>query len=127
MMKLDFRQGLLFVSVTLSFNGKSHTVDDVILDTGAAHSLIDRTAGEPLDLVPDNDDIIVTMAGLGGNDYAVRKKIEHLDFAGCTISQPYLDFGNLDAHPGVNGLLGADILTAGRYVIDLDQMIVYPK
>ena len=39
----------------------------------------------------------------------------------------YLDFGNPDAHPGVNGLLGADILTAGIYVIDLDQMIVYPK
>ena len=74
MMKLDFRHGLLFVSVTLSFNGKSHTVDDVILDTGAAHSLFDRTTGEPLDLVPDNHDINVTMAGLGGTIMQCARK-----------------------------------------------------
>ncbi len=49
-MKINYRDGLLFVSVTLAYKGRVHTVDNIILDTGAAQSLIDREAVEPLDL-----------------------------------------------------------------------------
>jgi len=112
-MRIDFRDELLFVSLTLSYRGQFHTVNNIILDTGAAHSLMDRSAVEPLELVTDDDDIIVTMAGIGGNDYAVRKKIDSLTFSSHTIKNPSIDFGNLDAHPGINGLLGADVLVQG--------------
>jgi len=103
-MNLEFRNGLLYVSLSVVYQGCAQTVDSIILDTGAAHSLIDRSTVDSLNLTTDGDDIIVTMAGIGGNDYAVRKQIDSLTFASHTIHLPYLDFGNLDSHPGINGL-----------------------
>ena len=42
-MKIDYRGGLLFVSMTLEYGANTLTVDNIILDTGAAQSW-DRTA-----------------------------------------------------------------------------------
>lgn len=126
-MNLDLRDGLLFVSLRLTYKGKAHMVNNIILDTGAAHSLIDRSAVESLNLATDDDDIIVTMTGISGNDYAVRKQIESITFGMQSFEGPYLDFGNLDAHPGINGLLGADILVRGRFIIDLNGMAIYQR
>lgn len=122
-MKLELRDGLLFVHFRLAYHGRVLTVDNIIVDTGAAHTLIDSAAVELLSAT-DEDDIIVTMAGIGGNDYAVRKTIDSLTFASHTIANPPLDFGNLVAHPGINGLLGVDILLQGRFVLDLNAMTV---
>ena len=123
-MRLELRDGLLFVHLSLAYHGRVITVDNIIVDTGAAHTLIDGAAVEPLSMATDEDDIIVTMAGIGGNDYAVRKTIDNLTFASYTIANPSLDFGNLVVHPGINGLLGMDILLQGRFVLDLNAMTV---
>lgn len=92
-------------------------VDYVIVDTGAADTIIDIIAVEPLQLAADEDDVIVRMAGLGG-DYAVRKSVDTLTFAGYTLMRPSVDFRNLVVHLGIYGLLGMDILLQGQCVID---------
>lgn len=44
-MKIEQHDGLLFVPVTISHNGITKTIADLVLDTGAAQSIInlDRT------------------------------------------------------------------------------------
>ena len=125
-MRLEIRDGLLVMQVRLAYHGRVLTVDNMIVDTGAVHTLIDSAAVEDLSLSTDEDDIIVTMAGIGGNDYAVRKTIDGLIFGSYTMVHPSLDFGNLGAHPGINGLLGLDILLHGRFVLDLSALTVEP-
>ncbi len=125
-MKLEYRDGLLFASLTLAHGGRAVTVNNVIVDTGAADTIIDIIAVEPLQLAADEDDVIVRMAGLGGFDYAVRKTVDTLTFAGYTLRKPSVDFGNLVAHPGIYGLLGMDILLQGQFVIDLQAMTINP-
>lgn len=117
-MKLEYRDGLLFASLTLAHGGRAVTVDNVIVDTSAADTIVDIIAVEPLQLPVDEDDVIVRMAGLGGFDYAVRKTVDTLTFAGYTRMKPSVDFGTLVAHPGISGLLGMDILLQGQFVID---------
>lgn len=39
----------------------------------------------------------------------------------------HLDFGYLNGHAGINGLVGLDILESGRFVIDLDAMELYSR
>ena len=46
-MKIDCHDGLLFVSMTLEYGANTLIVDNIILDTGAAQSLIAREAVEP--------------------------------------------------------------------------------
>ena len=65
-MKINYQDGLLFVSLTLTYQGRTHTIDRVVLDTGAAQSLINRDAVELLLLKPALSDEIVTMMGIGG-------------------------------------------------------------
>ena len=43
-MNLEFRNGLFYVSLSFVYQGRSQTVDSIILDTGAAHSLPKRAA-----------------------------------------------------------------------------------
>lgn len=62
-MKLEYRDGLLFASLTLVHGGRTVTVDNVIVDTGAADTIIDIIAVEPLQLAVDEDDVIVRMVG----------------------------------------------------------------
>ena len=39
-MKLDFVNRLLEVEMTISYRGKMKTIDKLVIDTGAAHTLI---------------------------------------------------------------------------------------
>lgn len=75
----------------------------------------------------DIDDEIVVMHGIGGVERSIRKKIDSVEFRTFRLSEVKLDFANFEAHIGINGLLGADILTSGGFVIDLDAMELYQK
>jgi len=124
-MNIELRDGLLFVSLILTHAGENETIRDLVLDTGAAQSIIDLSAIRKLDMSSNREDEFVFMAGIGGRESALRKRIDHLQFDSYHMEHPHLDFAYLDAHPGINGLLGSDILVSGRFVIDLDHMAVY--
>ena len=126
-MKIDPIDGLLFVAMTLTFRGKSRTIDQLVLDTGASHSVISVDVVDDIGIYGEIDDEIVVMHGIGGVERSIRKKIDSVEFGTFKVSEINLDFANFDAHFGINGLLGADLLTAGRFVIDLDAMELYQK
>lgn len=65
--------------------------------------------------------------GIGGTGTALRKQIDQIQFDTYTQEKPWLDFGLLNAHPGINGLLGADILVNGQFIIDLEEMVIYQR
>lgn len=119
--------GLLFVSMTVTFRGQSRLIDHLVLDTGASHSVISMELVDDIGIYGDVNDEIVVMHGIGGVERSIRKKNESIEFGTFTLSEVKLDFANFDSHFGINGLLGADILTAGRFVIDLDAMEIYQK
>ncbi|NRF90019.1 hypothetical protein HQN89_03080 [Paenibacillus frigoriresistens] len=39
-MKIDYLDGLLQTSVTLNYNGRALTIDKLVIDTGASHTLL---------------------------------------------------------------------------------------
>ena len=127
MEKLQKREGLLFVSVTLIHNGATQNVDNVILDTGAAQSIIDMNTVESMDIAAEREDSFVFLTGLGGQEPALRKRIDCIQFDTYEVRNEEMDFAFLDAHPGINGLLGLDILIPGHFVIDLSAMEIYQK
>jgi hypothetical protein len=126
-LKIEYIDGLLVASLSLEHNQRSHTIGNIIIDTGAAQSVIDTQVLDILDINPEGDDEIITMAGIGGTEYAVRKMIDRLQFDTVVVERALIDFGNLDGHPRVNGLLGLDILLPGRFIIDLEALTLYHK
>jgi hypothetical protein len=85
------------------------------------------TAVEEMDIGAEGEDIFVFLSGIGGEEPALRKRIDCMEFDTYTIEGGHMDFAYLEAHPGINGLLGADILLQGQFVIDLEQMLVYRR
>jgi hypothetical protein len=96
-----------------------------VLDTGAAQSIIDMSVIRSMDISSRNEDEFVFMSGIGGRESVLRKRIDHIQFDSYHMESAHLDFAYLDAHPGIDGLLGSDILVSGTFVIDLNKMEVH--
>lgn len=77
-MKIEFVDGLLLVPLDISFRGKTITIPNVVIDTGAAMSLISMNAVEELNISPELEDEYVFMRGIGGREPSIRKQIDSL-------------------------------------------------
>ncbi|MDQ0191591.1 retropepsin-like domain-containing protein [Alicyclobacillus cycloheptanicus] len=124
-MRVKYREGLLFTTVTLTHGGHTLAVSDVIVDTGAAQSLISTDAVDEIFQRYEPSDKLVTLGGIGGDAVSVRRKIDLVQLDDFSARDFFIDFASMAMHPGINGLLGMDILTAGRYTIDLGDMRVW--
>lgn len=128
MNKLILKNGLLYTSVTLRHEGKSVIVDDVIIDTGAFHTIIAADYLEDMDVGFSDDDELVKASGYGGTVcYSVRKKIDSIECGNISIKNIKLDFGEIDPNERVNGLIGLDYLRVAGIILDLVDLTMYIK
>lgn len=109
-MKIKYKNGLLFIDLEINHNGKSELVKDVVIDTGASHTIISPDAVIELDVSASPDDKFITMYGIGGEHYAYRKNIDSISICNRTINNIEIDFGIIDDNGLINGLIGLDVL-----------------
>lgn len=57
-MQLEFRDDLPFISIAVAFRGKSTLIDNVLVDTGSASTILADHAVEAVDIAPELDDIL---------------------------------------------------------------------
>lgn len=127
MINLTYKNGLLYANLLLHHDGKEVVVEDVIIDTGAFHTIISPVFLEKLDTEVEIDDEIVNAYGLGGSrSSSLRKRIDKINFGEITLENIRIDFGEIDPHDRVNGLLGLDLLKASKVIIDVveDKIIL---
>ena len=120
-MKLELVNRLLEVEMTISYKGKTKIIDKLVIDTGAAHTLISSDIVEDLGIYFENGDPLVSAYGIGGEEYSFRKPVDFIKLGTHEIPEIKLDFGNLDDW-GINGLIGLDILMNGKFIIDLEKL-----
>jgi predicted aspartyl protease len=48
-MQIKYRDGLLFTQVRIEFKGQSKVIEDIVIDTGASHTLLSQDAVDELD------------------------------------------------------------------------------
>lgn len=118
--------GLLLAPITVEYQGKTKTVDRVVVDTGASHTILSSDAVHELGIVFETGDVIIESHGIGGSDYAFQKKIDCVRFSDYTAHHCSIDFGQLN-WGNLNGLIGLDILLAGLFVVDLKEMEIYTR
>ncbi len=126
-MRINYKDYLLFTSLDLVHSGKQITIDNVIVDTGAAQTLISSDIAEDIGIVYQNGDRVVRMFGIGGEDFAFRKQVDEIKFGSANLKEYLLDFGYLDPRSGINGLIGLDLLLKVKAVIDLDTLEITIK
>jgi hypothetical protein len=128
MQKLNLKDGLLYTSINLVHEGQEIIINDVIIDTGAFHTIIAPEFLDELDAGFSEDDRLVKASGYGGTIcYSVRKRIDKIFCGDIVLDNIKLDFGDIDPNERVNGLLGLDFLRAAGVIIDLVDLNMYKK
>lgn len=109
-MKLNYKNKLLFIDLEIEYGGSKKTIKDVVLDTGASHTIISPDVVGDIGIAISPEDEMVTMYGIGGEQYAFRKKVDSIIIGNHKVKNIYIDFGIIDEDGIINGLIGLDIL-----------------
>ncbi|NFN18958.1 hypothetical protein FDB52_06940 [Clostridium botulinum] len=108
--------------------GECIVVENVIIDTGAFHTIISTDFLDELGAKFADDDKLIEASGYGGgSSYAVRKRIDGIACDNMELKDFKIDFGEIHPNEIVNGLLGLDFLMKAELVIDLVELIMYKK
>jgi predicted aspartyl protease len=122
-MKIEFQEGLLFTSINISFRGKSKTIKNIVIDTGAAESIISPDVVEEIGIFAESDDRINSFYGVGGSLHNFfTKQVEEIQLGQVKLNKVKMDFGMIDPNGHINGLLGLDLLMKLGAVIDLKRL-----
>lgn len=128
MVKLTFKHGLLYAEVELENKGKKVLISDVIVDTGAAHSIFLADYLNNLDIdIEENEELVVTYGYGGYANSSLRKRIEKISIGNIQLRDFKIDFGEIDPDERINGLLGLDFLKGAKVLIDLDELKIVMK
>ncbi|GAA0387429.1 retropepsin-like aspartic protease [Paenibacillus motobuensis] len=126
-MHIEYIDDLLQTSIMIRYKGESLTIDHLVIDTGAAHSLISSDIAAQIGIHFENGDKLIRSFGIGGDEYSFRKLVDQVQLGDFIMDDVYIDFGvfheDIDQ---INGLIGLDILKSGKMIIDLHQMEMYP-
>lgn len=124
-MKIDLVEGLLQTSITLDFKGKILTLDKLVIDTGASHTLLSADAVADIGVFFETGDEIVSAFGIGGEESCFRKLFDAVSLGDFRIERFKLDVGSLHEKLEINGLLGLDLLMCANAVLDLSKLLMY--
>ncbi|EMQ1359350.1 retropepsin-like domain-containing protein [Clostridioides difficile] len=128
MKNFKYKNGLLYTDIEILIENKSILVKDMIIDTGASHTIISSSYLEESDIGFNDDDTIVKASGYGGTvQYSVRKLVNKVACGDITFENIKLDFGEIDPEEKVNGLLGLDFLINANLIIDLVDNLLIQK
>ncbi|MBS5914739.1 aspartyl protease family protein [Paenibacillus macerans] len=120
MINVVSENGLLFTSVEILFRGRSTVIDRIVLDTGAAETIISPDAVETIGIAAELDDYIHSSYGIGGSLHNFyMKQVDGVRLGAVGLNDVKLDFGVIDPQGHINGLLGLDLLMKLNAVIDL--------
>ena len=117
-MKIKYKYGLLLVDISLTFKGKRIVIENMVVETGAARTLISQNVLEEIGLGVDLQDRIVTYYGTGWKEYAFRKRVDQIQKGEFTAKEVELDFNDF----GSNGLIGLDLLMKAGDNLDLSKL-----
>jgi hypothetical protein len=107
-MKFDLRNGLIWISIQIEYEGENIDIDNCILDTGSATTAVD------MDLVEFNykkPSFVKRLVGIGGGTQEViNQEVNKITIDHKSLENVEIEFGDIQADLGINGFIGTDIL-----------------
>lgn len=125
-MKIDLVDGLLQTSIILNYNGQSITIDKLVVDTGASHTLLSADIVSEIGVYFKTGDEIVHAFGIGGEESCFRKTFDVIQLGSFQIENFKIDIGTLHEKLTINGLIGLDLLIKANIILNLSELKMYP-
>jgi len=107
-MNFNFRNGLIWISIDIEYEGEDIKIDNCILDTGSATTAID------IDLVKFNykkPSFVKRLVGIGGGTQEViNQEVNKITIDQISLENVEIEFGDIQTDLGINGFIGTDVL-----------------
>lgn len=123
-MNIIEQHGLPFISITIVFKGEELRMDKVLLDTGSASTLFHADLVRSIGVVPEGNDVVDTIRGVGGVEYVYTKILDAIHFDGAVIEEFQVEVGSMDYGLEIDGIIGYDFMKATGVLIDTQTMVV---
>ena len=117
MIKLRYQDELLFCSLNLKINNENLYLENVLIDSGSATTLINADY-----ICLDGTEKILNVQGVGGCEKVLFKKIDTLQLDDFTLDNFFLSVGDMNYGIEMDCLLGLDLLKALGATINLNTL-----
>jgi predicted aspartyl protease len=121
-MRLTLRDELPFVTIKIAYRGAEVEVPDVLVDTGSASTMLSADVIAPLGIVPDPQDTLRMIRGVGGTEVVFTRRVDLLQVGERSVSQFEVEVGGMDYGFTMNGILGMDFLVSTGAIINLRNL-----
>jgi hypothetical protein len=124
-MNIRIQDGLPFVALSVLYRERSLLLENVVLDTGSAGTILaaDRLSEIGLSYAPDDE--VRRIRGVGGVEFVFTKAVEQISVGELVTTNYVVEVGGMDYGFAIDGILGTDFLLAVGAVIDLAALRVY--
>jgi predicted aspartyl protease len=122
--QLTFRHDLAFVTATFTHAGVSIEIADVLVDTGAASTIINADLAANAGGYVSPNDTLRRLRGVGGHEHVFTRRIDRLAIGNHGVDNFEVEVGEMDYGFEIGGILGMDFLRAACAIIDLGQLTI---
>lgn len=123
-MKLILIDNLPFITIALTYHGKTIQIDYVLIDTGSASTILSADEVASIDIYPSPEDSLYTIRGVGGNEVVFSRVVDELRIGERGISGFEVEIGGMDYGFDIQGIFGMDFLTKVGAIINFRKMTV---
>jgi predicted aspartyl protease len=122
--QLVIRGELAFITATLTFRGVSVEVPDVLIDTGAASTVINADLAADAGVFLGHGDRLRMLRGVGGREFVFVRHVDRLAVGGYGLDGFEVEIGEMDYGFAIGGILGMDFMRAAGARIDLRSLTI---
>jgi predicted aspartyl protease len=120
--KFEWKQGLIWVNMTVIYGGKTIVIPDCIIDTGSSSTMID------IDLVEfdyHKPAILKRLIGIGaGKQEVLSQQVDKIIIDQFELEAVEIEFGRIKENLRINGFIGNNILSQFIFTINFKQKVI---
>lgn len=122
--KLRIIDNLPFVELKVKYKEKEMTLENALIDTGSAKSILKGKLVEKIGIKPEPQDILGSVRGIGGSEYIYIKKVNTLAIGDLQVDDFKVDIGEMDYGFNIDAIIGMDFLQETGTIIDLNVLCI---
>ena len=123
-MQLTSRHKLAFVTATLTYRGTTVEVPHVLVDTGAASTVLNADLAADAGIYLASNDLLRRLRGVGGHEHVFLRQVDRLAVGDRGLDDFDVEIGEMDHGFEICGILGMDFLRAARAIVDLGSLTI---
>ncbi len=123
-MQLISQHELVYVTATLTYRGTTLEIPDVLVDTGAASTVINADLAADAGIYLEPRDQLRRLRGVGGHEHVFMRQVDRFAVGDQGLDGFDVEIGEMDYGFELGGIIGMDFLRTARAIIDLGKLTI---